>query len=101
MANVIKSIESSPQTAGYPGIVWMPRTWFNAYELETGFEGEAGNMLVHFAGLAETRLSHMSKWLDELEQSPAKWEIPLRQTFYENAISEYWSEFSANATAKV
>lgn len=99
MANVIKSIEASSNESVYPGIVWMPRLWFNAYQTEHAFEGEPGSALVHFAGLAETRLMHMSRWLDELEANQAKWEKPLHETFYESAIAEFWKEFEANATA--
>ncbi|KAF2148188.1 glycosyltransferase family 34 protein [Myriangium duriaei CBS 260.36] len=62
MANVIKSFEAQSKISGSPsGIAWLPRMWFNAYEFEHGFEGQPGHMLVHFAGLAETRLSHMQK----------------------------------------
>lgn len=103
MAHVIQSIETAAaaaNTTGPSGIVWMPRIWFNAYEFEHGFEGQPGAALVHFAGLAEKRLTHMTRWLDELQQNPAKWEIPLHKTFYEEAISRFWKEYVANATAQ-
>lgn len=99
MAHVIQSIEAANPT-GPSGIVWMPRIWFNAYEFEHGFEGQPGAALVHFAGLAGKKLTHMTRWLDELQQNPAKWEIPLHQTFYEEAISRFWKEYVANVTAQ-
>lgn len=102
MANVIKSIEASPKkTTTYPGIVWVPRIWFNAYQFEHGFEGEPGNAMVHFAGMGETRLGHMQEWLDELQQNQTKWEKPLNETFYETAIPEFWKDFEANKTSQV
>lgn len=100
MANVTQAIEATQTTTSYPGIVWMPRTWFNAYEFEHGFEGSPGSMLVHFAGLGEKRLLRMSKWLEVLEQTPGKWEAPLEKTFYKSAISEFWNEFEANHTTQ-
>lgn len=101
MARVIKSIEAQHKDASNPsGIVWIPRPWINNYEWEHGFEGEPGSFLVHFAGLAETRLAHMASWLDELQNNQAKWEIPVERTFYKDAIPAFWNEYSANVTGK-
>lgn len=80
------------------GIAWIPRTWINAYEFEHGFEGEPGHFLVHFAGLAETRLTHMANWLDELRRDQEKWEVAVEDTFYARGIPEFWGEFAANLT---
>lgn len=101
MARVIKSIEARHDDASGPsGIVWIPRTWINNYEWEHGFEGEPGSFLVHFAGLAETRLAHMAAWLDELKSNQAKWEIPVERTMYRDAIPNFWNEYAANVTGK-
>ncbi|CZT17988.1 uncharacterized protein RCC_03827 [Ramularia collo-cygni] len=100
MAKVIESRETNQTSQAYPGIVWMPRVWFNAYEFEFGFEGKPGHMMVHFAGLGEKRLLHISNWLEILEQTPGKWEAPLEKTFYKTAISEFWTDFEANYTKR-
>lgn len=99
MAKVISSIEAQHKATDNPsGIAWVPRTWFNHYEFEHGFEGEPGSFLVHFAGLAETRLSHMAAWIDELQRNQAKWEIPLQNTTYENDIPDFWANYTVDPT---
>jgi hypothetical protein len=99
MANVIKAMEAGPQPQEqYPEIAWLPHAWFNAYQSEDSFEGQPGDMLVHFAGLGATRLSHMQKWLEEIKHNTAKWEIPLDQTIYNEAIPEFWKAFEKNGT---
>ena len=99
MENVIKATEALLENEGKPpGIAWVPRQWFNTYQFEHGFEGEPGHFIVHFAGLAETRISHMASWLDELQFNQAKWEIPPEKSFYKTAIPDFWTEFAANAT---
>lgn len=97
MARVIKSIEAHERKAAKPfGIAWIPRTWINTYEFERGFEGSLGSFMVHSTGLAETRLSHMAKWIDELRQSQAKWEIPLERTELQDAIPNFWETYRSN-----
>lgn len=98
MAKVIDSIEASHNATSYPGIVWMPRVWFNAYQFESHFEGQTGTMLAHFAGLGDKRLTHMTKWLEVIEQTPDKWQNPLRKTFYKSAIKDFWTDFERNHT---
>jgi hypothetical protein len=99
MANVFRSLEKQSEAKGtFSGIAWVPREWFNTYEFEHGFEGQPGHFMVHFAGLAETRLQHMANWLSELQHNQAKWEIPLEKTFYADAIPRFWDEFAANTT---
>jgi hypothetical protein len=73
MANVINLIEAKYNDMTEPsGIAWVPRLWLNNYEFESGFEREPGSFLVHFAGLAETRLTRMANWLDELQRNQAE-----------------------------
>jgi hypothetical protein len=97
MAKVIKSIEAEyPDPKEPSGIAWIPRTWINNYEWEHGFEGEPGSFMVHFAGLAETRLAHMTAWLNELQRNQAKWEISLEDMPLKDAIPEFWKEYAAN-----
>lgn len=101
MARVIKSTEERHKNiSDLSGIVWIPRTWINNYEWEHGFEGKPGSFLVHFAGLAETRLAHMAAWLDELLNNQAKWEIPVDRTWYKDAIPAFWNEYAVNVTGK-
>jgi len=99
MQNVIHSTETRLRDQGRPsGIAWVPREWFNTFEFEHGFEGQPGHFIVHFAGLGETRLSHMARWLDELQRNQVKWEIALENTFYIEAVPKFWNEFARNAT---
>lgn len=99
MAKVIETIEAEHQDTRHPsGIVWIPRTWINNYEWEHGFEGEPGSFMVHFAGLAETRLAHMAAWLDELRQNKERWEVPFEKTSLKHAIPEFWRDYAAKAT---
>lgn len=97
MARVIKAIEAQHKDAGdATGIAWVPRPWFNYYEFEHGFEGEPGSFMVHFAGLAETRLTHMQTWLDELQQNQAKWELPIENTSYKDSVVKFWRKYAAD-----
>lgn len=99
MEHVVHTTEKMLKDAGSPpGIAWVPRLWFNTFQWNHGFEGEPGHFIVHFAGLAETRIQHMANWLDELQENQAKWEIPLEKTFYADDIPRFWNEFGANAT---
>lgn len=101
MAKVIESIEAEHLEFRSPsGIVWVPRTWINSYEFEHGFEGEPGSFMVHFAGLAETRISHMAAWIDELRDNQAKWEIPLEDLSLKDDIPDFWKEYASNATGQ-
>lgn len=95
MAHVIKSIETQHETARTAsGIAWVPRDWFNNYEFEHGFEGKPGSFLVHFAGLAETRLQHMANWLEELGRDQAKWEVDVGETPYRDSVPEFWRKYA-------
>lgn len=99
MELVIKSTEARLEKENRPpAIAWVPRQWFNTYEFEHGFEGEPGHYMVHFAGLAETRIEHMDAWLDELRSNPEKWELSPEKTFYRTAITQFWAKFPTNAT---
>lgn len=96
MAHVIEAKQNRSRDLGEEsGIVWVPRTWFNHYEFEHGFEGEPGSFMVHFAGLGATRIDHMADWLNELHTNAAKWEIPLKDTVYNSSIPEFWAQYEA------
>lgn len=100
MAHVIESIEAQHQSAGTAsGIAWVPKGWFNLYEFEHGFEGGRGSFLVHFAGLAETRLAHMQGWLEELGRNQSGWEVEFGETEYGDGVPEFWGRFAEGTRA--
>lgn len=70
--------------------LFQPRVWYNTYEWHHGFEGDRGNLLVHFPGLQGDRWKHMSDWLDTVERNKEDWSVPLEQTIYVNQTREYW-----------
>lgn len=99
MSKVLEAMKADPRRRdALAGVAWIPRTWINAYQGERIFEGKPGDLMVHFAGLGATRLSLMAKWLDELVQHPAKWEVPLGKTRYEKAVPGFWNQFVSNST---
>ncbi|KAI9796562.1 MAG: hypothetical protein M1833_006126 [Piccolia ochrophora] len=78
-------------------IRYIPRHWINAYEVnradseESIFDGLTGDLLVHFPGLrADTRRAHMDAWFEELENHPAKWRVPFKETTIEAETKAYW-----------
>ncbi|KYG41214.1 glycosyltransferase family 34 protein [Acidomyces richmondensis BFW] len=102
MERVIKSIEMDLRDQNKaPGIAWVPREWFNTFEFEHGFEGQPGHFIVHFAGLGETRISHMAQWLNVLQRNEQEWEIPPEHTFYAHDIPRFWNGFVANASTRL
>ncbi|KAL2846419.1 cytochrome P450 [Aspergillus pseudoustus] len=78
-------------------ITYLPRTWINTYEWAHAYEGEKGNYLVHFPGLGEQRWAHMERWLDMVERTPEKWEVPVEETWYLRDTEAFWYRV---ATAK-
>lgn len=79
------------QTDFRPNVLYQPRPWYNTYEFTRGYEGEKGNLLVHFPGLEAERFIHMRSWLDIVEKNSSAWEIPLTQTAYQPKIDEFWA----------
>ena len=70
---VLKKNIGGPDGHGYRrGLIYIPRMLINAYEFHYGYEGEKGNLLVHFPGLEKDRWPHMAKWLDIIEANPRK-----------------------------
>ena len=72
-------------------VLYQPRPWFNTYEFVRGYEGQKGDLLVHFPGLAADRSKHMTDWLDIVEADPTAWEVPLDQTAYQLKLDEFWT----------
>ncbi|KAL4887657.1 cytochrome P450 [Aspergillus karnatakaensis] len=74
------------------GVVYLPRTWINAYEWKHDYEGAKGNLLVHFPGLEGERGKHMEKWLDVVERTPSAWEVPIADTGYAAEVAGFWAK---------
>lgn len=78
-------------TSNRDHVLYQPRQWINTYEFHHAYEGEKGDMFVHFPGLGTDRWNHMTKWLDILEgPGQAEWDVELAQTKYPAKIAEYW-----------
>ncbi|KAK6390078.1 hypothetical protein LTR65_005891 [Meristemomyces frigidus] len=72
-------------------VVYMPRTWFNAYQLDVDkFEGKRGDLLVHFHDLEGDKWSAMSAYLAQVALRNSTWSRPLATTTYASEIDEYW-----------
>lgn len=83
-------------TANREHVLYQPRKWFNTYEFHHAYEGEKGDMMVHFPGLQDDRWNHMASWLDILEgPGQAAWEVPFEQTQYPGRIAEFWAVLDA------
>ncbi|KAJ9266752.1 CAZyme family GT34 [Paecilomyces variotii] len=94
MALVFNQIDGGPSGHGYKdGVVYLPRPWINAYEWSHAYEGKKGDMLVHFPGMQEERWTHMSNWLDIVEMTPQKWEVPFEETEYPNRTNQFWAQY--------
>jgi hypothetical protein len=72
------------------GVLYQPRPWYNTYEFHHGYEGNKGDLLVHFPGLEQDRWEHMSNWLDIVELRPHEWEMELDKTLYLEKIGNFW-----------
>jgi len=75
------------------GVVYQPRTWFNAYQLSADrFEGKRGDLLVHFHDLEGDKWPAMQQTLEKLSDHKVNstWSVPLRQTTYEQEVLEFW-----------
>ncbi|KAL4907584.1 hypothetical protein BDW74DRAFT_176335 [Aspergillus multicolor] len=71
-------------------VTYLPRPWINAYEWKHAYEGERGNMLVHFPGLDGARWEHMRKWLDVVDAGVGGWEVGLEETWYLEGTRGFW-----------
>ncbi|KAL6713675.1 hypothetical protein ACLMJK_009140 [Lecanora helva] len=76
-------------------VVYQPRQWQNPF-----FEGQnheleyqKGDMMLHFAGLAKKH-SSMGKWVDELDQSPDDFNIPLANLTLRADIAHFWTRLN-------
>lgn len=94
MSRLLRRTDGPPWGQGYADqAVFMPRRWINPYETVHGFEGEKGDMLVHFPGLFDHREPRMEKWFHELERHQQDWEVPLEETQYASRTTTFWNIF--------
>jgi hypothetical protein len=122
MARTVEKSSGGPDGYGFQrGIVYLPRSMFNIYELPgymrdgrtdvlrnfTGFvephayEGQKGDLLVHLPGLFGDRDPLMSDWLDMVENRQDDWAIPLEETTYVRDTQAFWQLYGqAVATIK-
>lgn len=93
MARLLRRADGPPASPIYADqTVFMPRPWINTYEFHHAYEGNRGDMLVHFPGLEDDRAPHMEKWLGELETNQQYWEVPLDETEYPNRTKTFWKD---------
>ncbi|KAK5163465.1 uncharacterized protein LTR77_010647 [Saxophila tyrrhenica] len=72
-------------------VVYQPRTWYNAYQLNaTQFEGHRGDLLVHFHDIGGDKWTAMADTLARTAKAKKKWAVPFEETTYESEISDYW-----------
>ncbi|KAK3725352.1 hypothetical protein LTR37_000322 [Vermiconidia calcicola] len=85
----LQTVITSDQFRGH--VNYQPRTWYNAYQLGMDeFEGEPGNLLVHFHDLGGDKWSAMANTIDQKEDWRGRLSVPLKQTTYELETREYW-----------
>lgn len=86
---------------GYrPNAVYIPRAWINAFEWSRGYEGNKGDLLVHFSGLKEAdRWQHMADWLDIVGRHPGEWEASPEDTGLAANATLYWETVQAATQA--
>lgn len=83
-------------------VLYQPRVWYNTYEWHHAYEGKQGNLLVHFPGLEDDRWRHMSDWLDVVENTPEKWDVPLEKTTYPAEVKAFYDGMvDARKTLKI
>jgi hypothetical protein len=86
MARIFNETEFSPN------VLYQPRVWYNTYEFHYGFEGQQGDLLVHFPRLEEDCWRLTSDWLDTVEGPKARdWETTLARTRYPEQINKLWT----------
>lgn len=99
MRRTLNKTVGGPYNKGFKSAqMYVPRLWINTYEFSKGsvgrFEGQKGDMLVHFPGMEETkRLKLMTEWLDIVERDGNEWEVPIEQTKYWNETRQFWDRF--------
>ncbi|CAG7917337.1 unnamed protein product [Penicillium olsonii] len=92
MGRVLNKTTGGPSGKGYTdGVVYLPRPWINAYQRDMVYEGNKGDLLVHFPELEKRQWQYMAKWLDATENMPHEWDVSLQETGYLDRTTIYWS----------
>jgi hypothetical protein len=73
-------------------VMYQPGAWFNTYHNREGWEGEAGDILVHFPGLDEMRSPKMQSWWATINDPvlSKQYIVPLAKTTYRARIARFW-----------
>lgn len=87
--SALEQIIESPAFRGLT--LYQPRGWFNSFDVNKTYEGEAGNILVHFPDISANKWARMAMFLGNMS-APAgnPWEVPLQLTTYETSVAAYW-----------
>ena len=92
MGRVLNKTTGGPSGKGYTdGVVYLPKPWINAYQRDMVYEGNKGDLLVHFPELEKRQWQYMAKWLDATENMPHEWDVSLQETGYLDRTTIYWS----------
>ncbi|KAI9668586.1 MAG: hypothetical protein M1831_001025 [Alyxoria varia] len=73
--------------------LFQPREWYNLYQFKDHWEGDVGDLLVHFPGLEADRWGWMESWLDQVERYPERLDVPLEKTKYPKEVDKFWDYF--------
>src|ERR1700761_1334406 len=72
-------------------VAYQPRLWYNAYQTGVDkFEGERGDLLVHFHSIGGDKWSAMADLIEKTSEWKQKWNVPLDYTNYESEVEDYW-----------
>lgn len=72
-------------------VVYQPRTWFNAYQLDIDtFEGKHGDLLVHFHEMDGDKWTAMARHFARMRKERSVWSVPMKKTTYEQDVAAYW-----------
>lgn len=72
-------------------VTYQPRTWFNAFDFNKTYEGEAGDLMVHLVDLGGDKWARMDKFLGNVTKPVNPYEMPLEQTKYGSRVEEFWT----------
>ncbi|KAI9729519.1 MAG: hypothetical protein M1818_008491 [Claussenomyces sp. TS43310] len=102
------ALENVIQDAAWrKAVVEVPQYWFNAYPTSTDkekfkpHEFRAGGLQIHFAGNKDGgRSDRMNQWMNISEQLLPEWDMPVEQSFYPQALKNFWAELSEKRASK-
>ncbi|KEQ93288.1 glycosyltransferase family 34 protein [Aureobasidium subglaciale EXF-2481] len=71
-------------------VTYQPRIWYNAFDSNKTYEGEAGGLMVHLLDLGGDKWARMDKYLGNVTSKVNPHELPLEQTPYEEQVQAFW-----------